>query len=191
MSNKKKSVGCFFLLLVVVLILAYIVLHHNEKKLSYENFDKTCNYLSTKLNETYDLVKLSPTAIVYDGNQDNLWTEDTFTIMDNNAATPKQNQLLISGDNYITKVILSYTPYITDNHYIMVDRLGEMELNSLVNFDKELFYPIWSMNSFTVNGIYTRVETFGISESKEMEDDLILYNGTLTNNVQQLLLEFQ
>lgn len=193
MINLRKYKNYIFIFCTLVLVVFKgNMLLQKEEELSYETFDKTCEFVYMELLKEYNLVELPPAAMIYDGNKDNIWTEDTFTIFENNVATPKQSQYLIGGDYYITKIILSYVPYITDNHYIMVDRLRERDVNRLEDLNKEVFSPTWFMNSFTVNGIYIRVESVGVSNSgnsSEMEDYLVSYNGKLTSDIQQLLLQ--
>lgn len=182
--NKKFIVLC----IIVISCISYIIIHKLDvSKISYEDFDSICSYLSTELKQQYQLIELPDKGCIYDGNPDNAWTSDSMTIVDSNIALPKQREYCILEDNFISKIAITYTPDVTEKKYLQVDRFGYQEYTKL-GVSK---YPIWSINSFTIDGMYIKIETIGVSGSKELEDSLVNWNGALTNNVQKIILAME
>jgi hypothetical protein len=130
---------------------------------------------------------LPPSAIVYHENPEQSWTKDVFTIISNSANKAKQRECIIINEDSVSKVIISYAPDINEKKYLQVDCIREKDLLKVDPSEQEA-YPIWSINSFTVDSIFIKVETMGIFETKEAEDNLIMTNGFLTQDVQQIIL---
>lgn len=186
----KKCIPYIFLLIIIGIVFGFFIKSSIKPVLTYKEFNNTCTTIFNELGAKYDTVELPPSAIVYDGNPEQAWTKDVFTIISNSADKPKQKECIIINEGSVSKVIMSYAPDISVKNYLQVDRLRERDL-AKSDAPEEGVYPIWSMNSFTVDGIFIKVETVGIFETKEAEDNLIMTNGYLTQDVQQIILNLK
>lgn len=190
MIDKKCNPYIFLLIIIGIVVLSFFINFSNKPVITYEKFNSTCTAIFSELGTKYDTVELPPSAIVYDGNPEQAWTKDVFTIISNSANKPKQKECIIMNEGSVSKVIMSYAPDISVKNYLQVDRLRERDL-AKSDAPEEGVYPIWSMNSFTVDGIFIKVETVGILDTKEAEDNLIMTNGYLTQDVQQIILNLK
>lgn len=191
MKIRRCTLYIFLLIVLGIVGLAFLINFSNKPPvLSYEEFNRTCTTIFSELGTKYDTVELPPGAIAYDGNPEQAWTKDVFTIISKSANKPKQKECIIINEGSVSKVIMSYAPDISEKNYLQVDRLRERDLQR-ADVPKEGVYPIWAMNSFTVKGIFIKVETVGILETKEAEDNLVILNGYLTQDVQKIILKLQ